>query len=245
MNNKTNLKVINRDMLKYIAAIAMFIGHFLLYTAKEIRYFNLPTSLVRVFIYLQFIAPPIFFFFIAEGFKYTRSKKNYALRLMVITIITQFPFVLYNCMKFDIHLFFTRWNVMLSLFLGLVTLIISECKLPVPVRLLLIASCMYISYLLKAEWYIFGLLIILAFHLLRERPYLRLAVYEIIALIYCSTGGNGISIPHFIWLSLPIIIITFFYNGQKGRFPKFSNCFFYVFYPAHLLLIFFVKLIAG
>ena len=148
-------------------------------------------------------------------------------------------------MKFDIHLFFTRWNVMLSLFLGLVTLIISECKLPVPVRLLLIASCMYISYLLKAEWYIFGLLIILAFHLLRERPYLRLAVYEIIALIYCSTGGNGISIPHFIWLSLPIIIITFFYNGQKGRFPKFSNCFFYVFYPAHLLLIFFVKLIAG
>ncbi|MBE6853215.1 MAG: hypothetical protein E7505_07030 [Ruminococcus sp.] len=86
-------------MLKYIAAITMFIGYFGVYTARELRFFNLPKPLISVLFQLQFIAQPIFFFFIAEGFNYPRSKKNYALRLLGAAVITQFVYVLCNGMK--------------------------------------------------------------------------------------------------------------------------------------------------
>lgn len=36
---KDKLKVIDRDQLKYIAAILIFIGHFLTFTVKEVHFF--------------------------------------------------------------------------------------------------------------------------------------------------------------------------------------------------------------
>ena len=249
-SKKVNLKFINRDVLKYIAVAVMFIGHFLMFTINELHFWGIPQDLAVTLIRFQYIAPPIFFFFIAEGFYYTHSKKNYALRLLGFSVLTQIAYVLCNTLTFDIKMFFTEWNVIMTLFLGLVVLIIWECKLPLPFRLLLIAACGVANWLLNMEWRIVGLLIILAFHLLRERPIIRLVVYEFIILGYFLIGMGGIeaifvNLNIMSIMSLPIVLITFFYNGKKGKYPKFSKYFFYIFYPAHYLLIFFVKLIAG
>lgn len=70
------LKVINSDMMKYIAVIPMAIGHFMsyMYSAGVITDM---TWWVKILTYCSLFAPIIFFFFITEGFKYTRSKKKF------------------------------------------------------------------------------------------------------------------------------------------------------------------------
>ena len=249
-NKQINLRVINRDMLKYIAVVAMFISHFLIYTIKELKLLGIPMNIARLLMQLQFIAPPIFFFFIAEGFHYTGSKKKYALRLFGFAIITQFTYVLSHALFFDTVMFFTSWNVIMSLFLGLVVLVIWEWKKPLPIRLILIAGCCALSYALNMEWAITGQLVIWTFHLFRERPLIRLMLYELIMLGYVVIGVGGINAIFMNWqllltTFLAIVLITFFYNGKKGKYPKFSKYFFYIFYPAHWLLIYFVRIIAG
>ena len=92
-----------------------------------------------------------------------------------------------------------------------------------------------------------GVLFILLLYIFREHPFIRFTAYEVLMLIYVLYMG-GFSILGFNWLmfmifSLPNIIIALFYNGEKGHFPEFSKYFFYFFYPAHLLLIFVVKIL--
>ena len=249
-STKTNLKFINRDMLKYMAVTVMFIGHFLIKTIKELNMLGIPRGIASVLMQLQYMAPPIFFFFIAEGFYYTGSRKKYAIRLFGFALITQVTYVLCETLTFDVRMFFTSWNVVMTLFLGLMVLIIWECKLPLPVRLLIIGACGLVNYLLKMEWAITGLLIIFAFHILRERPIIRIVVYELILLGDIVVGMGGIGavfsmIPFFVTTFLAIILITFFYNGKKGKHPKFAKYFFYIFYPAHLFLIFIIRVVAG
>ena len=71
-----NLKLINRDLLKWTALFFMGIGHFLLYTAEEFRFFGLPNPFLKFFVMMEYFAPPVFFFFISEGYSYTHSKKK-------------------------------------------------------------------------------------------------------------------------------------------------------------------------
>ncbi len=247
MEKRTNItKILNRDLLKYIALTAMFIGHFLVFTIKELAFFGMPKSVATVLVYLQYIAPPIFFFFIAEGFHYTKSKKDYAIRLLIFAIITQVPFILLAQTKFDVIAFFTSWNVIMELFLGLLVLIIWESKKSLWLRILLIAICCAASHVFKVEWGIAGLLITLSFHIFREKPVFRFGVFELTMLGYTVATQGGFKALFTSWglilpTTLAMILITFFYNGKKGRYPKFSKYFFYIFYPAHLLLIYCVK----
>lgn len=248
--DKTKLKFINRDMLKYFAVAVMFIGHFILYTTPELHLTVRLRPVGTWLVLFAHMAPPIFFFFIAEGFRYTKSKKKYALRLLGFAVATQFAYVLCHEMCFDVRVFFTEWNVIMTLFLGLTALIVWESKLPLAVRLLLIALCCGAGFF--TEWSITGVLIILALHILRERPLLRFVVYEIIIIVYMIIGTGGITgilrpmnFISIIMYTVPMIIITFFYNGEKGKNSKFSKYFFYIFYPAHLLLAYVVRLIVG
>ncbi len=249
-HSASRLRIFNRDTLKYLAIICLFVGHFLTFTALELRMFGLPPAIYTPLCYPQFIAPPIFFFFIAEGHFHTRSHKKYALRLLLTAIVTQFAFVLCDDGRFDLHHFLTEWNVMLTLFLGLVSLMIWDSKMKLPLRCLLILACGAAGFLLKAEWRIFGPLFILAFHLLRDRPWMRLLAYEIITLAYAIVAGGGLTglLTQFNLIAVmtaAIVLITFFYNGKKGRHPRFAQWFFYAFYPGHFLLIYAVKLLAA
>lgn len=246
---KKSIRFIDRDMLKYIAVFFMFIGHFFTYTAKELHGLGIPKPLLRIFLQLQFIAPPIFFFCIAEGFHYTRDKKKYARRLAVLAVVTQFFYMIYPRLTFDINRFLTDWNVIATLFLALMMLIVWESKRSDTEKVLYILGLMYLGS--HTEWTITGMVIIFTLHIFRERPKKRLIAYELVIIgdlvIKNRQALLGVlsysSISYFLTLSASMLLITFFYNGKKGRHPKFSQWFFYVFYPAHLLLVIIVKLI--
>ncbi len=245
------VKCINRDLLKWIALFFMGIGHFLLYTFEEFHYFGLHGFIFKFFIMMEYIAPPVFFFFISEGYRYTHSKKNYFIRLLVMTLVTQIPYVLFHTydqnhtISFDFLMFLTNWNVIATLLLGFVSIAIWDSSKHPVLKVVGILLCCSAGYF--TEWSFWGVLFILLLYIFRERPWIRFAAYESLMLVYVLYM-SGFSIFGFHWLlfmvfSLPIIIITLFYNGKKGHFPKLSKYFFYFFYPAHLLLIYIVKIL--
>ena len=83
MENKRGL---DRNCIKCIAMLTMLLNH--------VAHMLLdPESLVHdVFIGVGYFTAITMCYFLVEGYEYTRSKKKYALRLLVFALIAQVPF---------------------------------------------------------------------------------------------------------------------------------------------------------
>ena len=238
-----NCKILNSTHLKIIAIVSMLIDHF----AKGFIYLGYLQSHSPIkkgsFEYeiLQFyhvlrgigrIAFPIFCFLLIEGFLHTKNRKKYLLRLFIFAFISEIPFdlTLYN--KLCI---WKSQNVFFTLFLGLLMLCIidwiqSKDKdriSAIGFQIATIAIIMYIAKVIHSDYDFKGILLILVFYLLRFNNILE-----------CIGGAIAIS-----W-EFPYVLLAFpplfLYNGKKGKQRKY---FFYVFYPAHLILIYLIRII--
>ncbi len=244
-----NLKVINRDMMKYIAIITMFIGHavawinLMQHPGDDYATYNLPLGLMIVS-FLSLICPPVMFFFITDGYKYTRDKKKYALRLFIFACITQpFDWLIFQ----PIHGWRTS-NVIFTLFFGLLAIIIWESGLKLWQRIVLIVLCDAVTVAISSDWMLFGVLFILFLHIFRDRPKQRLIAYSALTALHflpnlLSLGKVptvtllvGVFVMIFMF-ALAYFFMTVLYNGRKGKHPVFAKWFFYVFYPLHYLVI--------
>ena len=246
------LRIIDRDTLKYIAAIPMAVGHFVGFVWSEAT--NPGDSVLRfVLTQMSLIAPPIFFFFIAEGFRYTRSPKKYALRLLVFAVISQIPFCLSTngtLLTTDLFLYL---NVFFTLFLGLVSLIICESGLKKPVKILLVILMDALTVIFGSQWMLFGIPIILSFYYFKDKPIVRLICFGscacmmlfITVVSFEPILGLEYFLTDLFFLMLGYAIATVFYNGNKGSHPRFSKWFFYIFYPVHLLVIYAAEIYVG
>lgn len=137
----------------------------------------------------------------------------------------------------------------MTLFLGLVSLMLLHSKQKLLLRLALVAGCMGLSLLLKTEWAVGGIAVILCFDLLRDRPVPRLAAYAgIMIAAWLVTSSGTVSWNSVKMFLLPCLIsgiaVTCFYNGKKGRFPRFSKWFFYIWYPLHLLFYYVLEVLS-
>ena len=188
---------------------------------------------------MALIAPPIFFFFIAEGFRYTHSPKKYALRLLIFTAITQIPFCLTaNGTLFTEDIIFYL-NIFFTLFLGVVSLIICNADA--------------VTVIFGAQWMIFGIPIMLSFYYFKDRPTIRLICFSacvtlnllISYLSFEPVLGLEYFVTDLFFLIFGYVIVTVFYNGERGKYPKFSKWFFYIFYPVHLIVIYIGQLCSG
>lgn len=247
---KEKLKVIDRDAMKYLAVIPMAIGHFFGYVINWEQY-SQPPFLIWLLPRISLFAPPVFFFFIAEGFRYTRSRKNYALRILIFAVITQIPYCLSGYGTLLTVDFFRDLNVFFTLFLGVAALSVWGSHLPLKKRVLLIVLLDAATAAIASEWMIFGIPIILGFHIFREQPKKRFIWFS--ACILLLEMVNVVSLyGNLAWMAVTILTETFFfmlayfcvtafYNGRKGRHPVFAKWFFYVFYPLHFVIIWAVK----
>ena len=233
-------------MLKYMALFMMGVGHEMMFIGIS-HFSSLPKLVLRFFIFGQMFAPPVFFFFISEGFRYTRSRRKYALRLLIFTLITQIPYYLCNFSEEPWWTVFTRWSVLASLLAGLLILMVWESKWKIPLRILAMTGLIGLTVLIQSEWLVAGPVVIFMFYILRDRPVLRFIVFEIIMLAH-TFYINGLTFyftlsswGYFIAETVAVILITFFYNGRKGHFPVFSKWVFYIFYPLHLLVPYILK----
>lgn len=200
---------------------------------------------------LALFAPPIFFFSIADGYKYTSSRKKYALRLLLFAAASQIPFAILNYGTIFTLDAVLNLNVFFTLLAGLLAIILWESKLNLVLRIVGIVLIDGITYALCCEWMIFGVPIILALHIFENKPKIRFICFAVcIAAIEFITYGMTIDAfitPGFISGTLSLLtgyfFRTVFYSGKKGKHPVFSKWFFYIVYPAHLALIYILVLL--
>ncbi len=235
--NKT-YKILNSNTLKTIAISFMIFDHF-------IAGFFISDSIYTMFLRVPGrIVAPIICFLIAQGYHYTKSKYNYALRLLIFAIISHLPYNIY--FKYTL---FEATSVMWGLFLGLSALIvIKHNKLNWFLKFVFFICAILLSVL--ADWNYVGIVWIVGFGLLFNNIKKQVLFFALSGLIFhiVPTFLNyGFSSPVTlylyqlgIFLAIPLIMM---YNGELGRKSSFLSSFFYILYPLHLILLYLLRII--
>lgn len=184
------------------------------------------------------IAFPIFCYLIVEGFFHTRDVLNYAVRLLIFALISQIPFSLMT--RRDPLDFSMNLNVYFTLFLGLVTIatidhfrkLYKKNTINLPVLIILGAVTVLctttFAETIHSDYSSFGVMCIVLFYVFRDKPIL-LATGLFLAIHFMS---NPTELYALIAL-IPIIL----HNHKKGPSIKYT---FYVYYPVHMLVLYFI-----
>lgn len=188
------------------------------------------------------LAFPIFAFFIAEGYAHTRDFGRYFRRLAILAVVSEIPFNLENGAVFDP----ARQNVLFTFCLALLTLRGLEalgrergfgrwagCGL-------VLAAGFAAGEPLRTDYGGWGVVTVALLYLCRDGRFARLWLLLAMAAVNglgmgsltMPVFGGEMPIQLFAVAALPVIWL---YNGQAG--PKGLRRAFYVFYPAHLLVL--------
>lgn len=219
------IQIFDRCTLKLIAVVSMVIDHVGAVLFENALWMRCVGRL----------AMPIFCFFVAEGFYYSRSRYNYLLRMGLFALISEIPF---DFAFYDGKLFWGHQNVMWTFFLAIAAMLaFSEITLKVDGKKgrLLGALCVFsicmAAVFLRTDYNAFGVAMVFLFYILKENG---LLMQNIGALIYqLIARGQGIQ-AWAMFSAVPLMM----YNGKKGRPLKW---FFYCFYPGHLIVLWIIK----
>lgn len=247
---------LNRNQIKYLVIIAMLIDH--------VAWSFVPTNSVagQVMHFIGRLTGPTMAYFVAEGYLHTSDVKKYAARLSIFALLSWAPFVFFeygtlpvtiiqgqSAAANELNLYLTSYNLTLSLhpFFGVIyTLLLSLlavwlwdkghcpkwCKVLGIIGLCVLSSC--------GDWPIFDILFALFFFVYRADTRKKWTAYSIttaicitVAILFNNSSGN------FYWLGVFMVpfLIQFCYNGASGSRRLIHKWFFYIFYPAHLLLL--------
>lgn len=221
---------INANTLKYIAVIAMLIDH--------IAWSFVPTASLLGFLMhtVGRLTAPIMCYMIAEGYYHTHNLKRYMLRLAVFAFISQFAYAYYESGT----LLYKKLNMIFTLLMGLIALTLYNSNLKPFLKTVLIAAVVLMTG--SAEWYYTAALWILCFGMFRGDLKKQMISFSVIAFafaLYANLKAFNIDIWYrqlFQFGTLLAIPLFYSYNGTMVK-SKFSKWFFYIFYPAHLLLL--------
>ena len=206
---------LNSFQLKWIAIITMLIDH--------VGAILFPTQIgFRIIGRFSF---PIFCFLLVEGFHHTRNVKKYMVRLGLFALISEIP---YDLAFRHVFLEFQRQNVFFTLLLGMVLMYMLQRTNRIYIKGCYILLSMWFALVAGMSYDYRGILLILIYYTCRK---------NITAKIVCGAAWNILwtGVQQFGALaSIPIAL----YNGEKGRSMKYV---FYVFYPVHLLILYFIS----
>lgn len=177
---------------------------------------------------------PIFAFMTAEGIKNTGDVKKYALRLLVLAIVSELPF---DLMRDGTALSFARQNVIWTLLLSVIAVSTIARSSGRPLTAVIITAAAFAAAeLCRVDYGGFGVTTVLLFYFLK-----RDTVWDKLTLAVCFMCLNTalaavdrLWIQLFALLALPVI---FCYDGTRGRYGKLTRLLFYGFYPLHMLAV--------
>ena len=223
MNPSVNISRYQRldgTVLKLIACLSMFIDHLGAVCFSGMMGFRI----------IGRLAFPIYCFLLVEGAVHTRNMKKYILRMGIFALISEVPFDLAFYQRL---VYMGHQNVFFTLGLGLLAIWFLEHpieQLDIPnvlYKLLVIIAAGLIAEFFNTDYGFTGIAVICIFYYLRGQSQLK---YPIAAILLAAMGGVEV---YAVLALIPILL----YNGQRGRQTKVMQYGFYIFYPAHLLLI--------
>lgn len=187
------------------------------------------------------IAFPIFAFQAVQGYIYTKDFKKHMLKLFIFACISQIPFMLFLS-TFTEEIF--TLNIFFTLFLGLLALFVyDKCKNKV-LGFLFVIFISIIAYFIHVDYGVFGILLMFFFYFFKDKK-IPMAITTIV-LCFLRFVPDIIATPvlWYIYIQCAIftalsLIFILFYNKKEG--PK-AKYFFYIFYPLHLLILYFLHI---
>lgn len=248
--SQPKLAGITLNALKYIAIVAMTIDH--------IAFAFVPAG-TPLYIMMRFIGrltAPIMFFAAVEGCKATRNINRYMLRLAVFAAVSWVPF-LYFYYGGDLTAGSPlKPNVIFTILLGVAAVRVRRSdNIPsLGLKIAIIAGLVALS--IPADWGVIGVIIILTLDRFRVSFSVQMCAYSVVAIlgldivelfsqpILALAQHGTISISSGVWVTalintgalLPIDLFSY-YKGQHGSKTRFSKWFFYIYYPAHLIVL--------
>ena len=206
-NLKKEHGFLNRDVLKYFAVLCMLGDHIGFAFVKD----GVPATILEFF---GGLTMPVMAFFLAEGYRYTRDVKKYALRLFIFALIAVVPFTFLlsgkwlpvqiadgQVMSSFTHFYLSnadktvvicRANFLFTLLLSLLNIAAwDKLKVPVPVKVIITFAVCWLST--GCDWGYWCVLMSFVFWKFREKDALKWALYSLISLscvLYFKVFGN-------------------------------------------------------
>ena len=207
--------------MKIFALIIMTIDHIGSILFPEIRLLNI----------IGRLSFPIFAFFVAEGWYYTRNKAKYTLAMTIFALISQ---PIYN-LAFNIAGLNILFTFLFSI--GLMYLI-DKCNskngefiIYLIVYIFILAFCTLLDIV---DYGLFGVLLPVIFYVFRNSNFKYIVSIGIITIF--SILFSTIQL-----FSILSILLLMLYNGEKGKLNlKYT---FYIYYPAHLFILYLISIL--
>lgn len=262
-------RFVDRNVLKYIAIFAMFLDHFaiLLIPAEHFLYVSfrfvsrITATIMTFFIAEGYVhthdvkayAKRLFIFAVISWLPFLLFESNKWLPFEIVSgnvsggvAALYLPFA-------DSTVVFYMGSMIFTLFLGLITIWMwDKAKIHAVLKVLITLVICWIADF--NDWGYWAILYCLSFWALRDKPLWKWIAFTAISLLYVFNVAfflNNAFAPHLdvgfrlyrMGFVLAIPLLAFFYNGKGGKKSSFNKWFFYIFYPAHLVLLYVITLI--
>lgn len=235
-------KGLTQEGLKLIACVTMLLDHLAVVVVMGPIYRTHSGMRMEIYETLRLIgrlAFPIYCFLLAEGSVRTRNPRRYGIRLVIAALIAELP---YDLALWGV-LNWRHQNVMVTLFLGFCALEVMKKCPNLLVKLLAAAPFAVFAELAGSDYGADGILLIMLFALTRNMPYR--GILQLLGMWFIFSPGHamflnwvgGISVTTQEWAALALIPICC-YNGKKMTKSRAIQWAFYLFYPAHLLMLY-------
>ena len=220
-------KGLSNNLIKLIAIISMAIDH---------------TGLILLNNYTPFrimgrLAFPIFAYLISEGCFFTKSRKRYFMNVFLVGVICQIVYFITT----------GNWYLNILLTFSISILIIGayiefrktqKGNIYFTVFLLNVFIIVYILEI-YGIYFDYGFIGIITPYIIFIAPDKKKKIVNAaIMLILLSLNQQGSYVQFFSLFSLPVLVL---YNGKRGKYNL--KTFFYLFYPAHLGILYLLNLI--
>ena len=224
-------KGISANTLKIIAIMGMTLNHVAIIYAKDV------SALIRwVLQGMGGVTFPIMAYLLVEGYRHTSNTKRYAMRLFIFACIAELPFRFF--------LSNSRGNVLFTFLLGFVAIYFYDKMVKkVTKELFFFVFFVLVCVSVFFDWGGIGVLLIFFYYMIHDKwkrvvvPYLILATFFLLEISINIVRMNQLNVLRDIFfllgctLSIPLLL---HYNGERGKSVKY---FFYVYYPAHILVL--------
>lgn len=237
-----SLRILNRDVIKYLAMFTMLLNHIAhVFLARG-------TPLYELLEDIGIFTAPVMCYFLVEGYGYTRSKLKYGLRLLLFAALSQIPFWLAFGYK--------GLNMIYTLLCCFLILVVME-RVGSPMIRAVLCTLLTLATVV-GDWAVVApvLTVFLAngrgdrrrtalgfgagyllFSTLNVQNFMQgqQGDWTVYAVTHAALSGLGI-------LAAGVAVLVL-YNGERAKKGRnFSKWFFYIFYPAHLLVLYIMKM---
>jgi len=234
-------KRLNANQIKLIAIIAMTIDHltWALFPGLQMVWYVIALHIIGR------LTAPIMWFFVAEGCHFTRDIRRYAARMFIFAIVSYFaydfafgiPFLPLSTGPFN------QTSVMWSLAWAVV--VIALCRnerIPKLAQIALIILVCVIAF--PSDWSSIAVMCPFFLYAHRGRFGRQAADIVIWSFVYAAVYFIFLNRPYGLlqmctFLTIPVLAQ---YNGERGRWTG-MKWFFYIYYPAHLVVIGIIRLL--